>query len=111
MLDVPLPLKVVGSGPLARSSNHRRVEWPGQQGKAAVAALMRDAEFLIFPSEWFETFGLTIIEAYATGLPVIAGAVGAAAELVHDGTTGLLYETGNAAALVSVKWMLAHPAE
>jgi len=114
MLDVPLPLKVVGSGPLARlfEPSPPGIEWLGQQGKAAAAALMRDAEFLIFPSEWFETFGLTIIEAYATGLPVIASAVGAAAELVHDGSTGVLYESGNAAALASrVKWMLTHPAE
>ena len=56
MLDVPLPLKVVGSGPLARLFEP---SLPGSNGlasaaKAAVAALMRDAEFLIFPSEWLK---------------------------------------------------------
>ena len=72
--------------------------------------MMRDAAFLVFPSEWFETFGLTIIEAYSTGLPVIASAVGAAAELVRDGSTGLLYEAGNAAALAKgVEWAARPP--
>ena len=114
LLDALVPLKVIGSGPLDHlfASPPPGVEWLGQQGKAEVAAMMRDAAFLIFPSEWFETFGLTIIEAYSTGLPVIASAIGAAAELVRDRSTGLLYEAGNATALAEcVKWALAHPTE
>jgi glycosyltransferase involved in cell wall biosynthesis len=114
MLESRPPLKVIGSGPLDHlfEPPPPGVEWLGQQGKAEVARLMRDAAFLIFPSEWFETFGLTIIEAYSTGLPVIASALGAAAELVRDGLTGLLYPAGNAAALAErVRWALAHPAE
>jgi glycosyltransferase involved in cell wall biosynthesis len=114
MLAPAPPLKVVGSGPLERLFNPPSVavEWLGQQGKAEVTGMMRHAAFLVFPSEWFETFGLTIVEAYATGLPVIASNIGAAAELVHDGSTGLLYEPGNAAALANrVEWALTHPAE
>ena len=114
MLEVPPRLKVIGSGPLDRlfQPPPPGVEWLGQQSKADVARAMRDAAFLIFPSELFETFGLSVIEAYSTGLPVIASVGGAAAELVGDGDTGLLYEAGNAAALAhAVKWMLEHPAE
>jgi glycosyltransferase involved in cell wall biosynthesis len=114
MLESPPPLKVIGSGPLDHLFQRppQGVEWLGQQSKAAVARAMRDAAFLVFPSELFETFGLTVIEAYSTGLPVIASVGGAAAELVHDGSTGLLFEAGNAAALAqAVKWMLAHPVE
>ena len=114
MLGSMLPLKIIGGGPLDHlfKPPPPGVEWLGQQGKAKVAAMMRDATFLVFPSEWFETFGLTIVEAYSTGLPVIGSAVGTAAELVRDGSTGVLYEAGNAAALADrVRWMLAHPAE
>jgi glycosyltransferase involved in cell wall biosynthesis len=114
MVGTMLPLKVIGSGPLEHllHSPPPGVEWLGQRDKADVTALMRDAAVLIFPSEWYETFGLTIIEAYATGLPVIASAIGAATELVRDGSTGLSYAPGNAAALAErVQWMLAHPAE
>ena len=94
MLESPPPLKVIGSGPLDHlfKPPPPGVEWLGQQEKAEVARMMRDATLLIFPSELFETFGLTIIEAYSTGLPVIASAGGAAAELVRDRSTGLLYE-------------------
>jgi glycosyltransferase involved in cell wall biosynthesis len=109
-----LPLKVIGSGPLDHlfKPPPPRVEWLGQQTKAEVARMMRDATVLVFPSELFETFGLTIIEAYSTGLPVIASAGGAAAELVRDRSTGLLYESGDAAALANaVNRVLAHPAE
>jgi glycosyltransferase involved in cell wall biosynthesis len=114
MLESPAPLKVIGSGPLDHLLERPPpgVEWLGQQSKDEVARTMAGAAFLIFPSECFETFGLSIIEAYSTGLPVIVSAVGAAAELVRDGSTGLLFEAGNSEALAkAVKWMLAHPAE
>ena len=115
LLESPPPLKVVGSGPLDHlfepAAARSRMARPTGEGRRG-ARLMRDAAFLVFPSEWFETFGLTIIEAYSTGLPVIASDIGAAAELVRDRSTGLLYEAGNAAALAKcVKWALAHPAE
>jgi glycosyltransferase involved in cell wall biosynthesis len=113
-LESPPPLKVIGSGPLDHLLERPPpgVEWLGQQSKDEVSRMMQDAAFLIFPSECFETFGLSVIEAYSTGLPVIVSAVGAAAELVRDGSTGLLYDSGNAEALAkAVKWALAHPAE
>jgi colanic acid/amylovoran biosynthesis glycosyltransferase len=45
-------------------------------------------------------------------LPVIASAIGAAAELVRDGSTGLSYTPGKAEALAErVRWMLAHPTQ
>ena len=47
------------------------------------------------PSIWYETFGRTIIEAYATGTPVIASRLGAMQEIVDDGHTGLLFDPGN----------------
>jgi glycosyltransferase involved in cell wall biosynthesis len=53
----------------------------------------------VFPSEWYETFGLTIVEAFASGTPVLAAKIGAAAELVREGVTGQLFEAGSAASL------------
>jgi glycosyltransferase involved in cell wall biosynthesis len=75
-----------------------------------VVGLMREADFLVFPSEWYETFGRVIIEAFATATPVIAAGHGAAAELVHDGTTGLHFRPGDSVHLAAkVKWLSSNP--
>ena len=98
-----LPLKVVGSGPLEPllAAPPPGVEWLGQQSRERVLALMRDATVLVFPSEWFETFGLGIVEAFATGLPVVASRLGVIPELVRDGETGWLFAPGDAADLAA----------
>jgi glycosyltransferase involved in cell wall biosynthesis len=73
---------------------------------------MSAAEFLIMPSIWYETFGMVIAEAFASGLPIIASNLGAMAEIVDDGVTGLLFEAGNAEELgEKVEWAIAHPDE
>jgi glycosyltransferase involved in cell wall biosynthesis len=109
-----LPLKVVGVGQLEGGLRPPPpgVEWLGFRPADEVFALMRDATVLVFPSVWYETFGLTIIEAFATGLPVLASRLGTAAELVDDGSTGRHFEAGSAASLAeAVAWTLAHPGE
>jgi len=111
--DAPT-LKVVGSGPLERllADAPRTVEWLGRRSKAEVFALMQDASMLIFPSDCFESFGLAMAEAYATGLPVIASRHGSMAEIVVEGKTGLLFEPGTPSSLAErVRWALAHPEE
>ncbi len=113
-----VPLKVVGDGPLmaeVRGCVEREgltVEVLGRRSHEEVFALMRSASFLLFPSEWYETFGMTIAEAFACGLPVVASQLGAMAEIVEDGRTGLLFEPGNPEDLAArVEWALAHPQE
>jgi glycosyltransferase involved in cell wall biosynthesis len=65
---------------------------------------------LILPSIWYENFPRTLVEAFACGLPVIASRIGALAELVEDGITGLLFETGNAQDLAAkMKWAQNNP--
>lgn len=45
---------------------------------------------------------MTIAEAFATGLPVVAGRLGAMAEIIHDGSTGRLYQPGDPNGLADV---------
>jgi len=59
-------------------------------------AFLRGARMLIFPSIWFETFGLVAAEAMGHGIPVVASRMGAMSALVEDGVDGLLFEPGNA---------------
>jgi len=110
-----VPLKVVGDGPLAeevRGAAGRLpgVEWLGRKGQEEVYALMGDAAFLVFPSEWYETFGRVAIEAFAKGTPVLAADIGAVAEVTDHGRTGLHFRPGDPEDLAEkVEWAWTHP--
>ncbi|HEX5464791.1 MAG TPA: glycosyltransferase family 4 protein, partial [Burkholderiales bacterium] len=68
------------------------------------------AACLVMPSIWYENFPRTLVEAFASGLPVIGSRLGALAEIIDDGHTGLLFENGSAAALAEkMRWALANP--
>ena len=106
-------LHIAGDGPLAgRTADTAGAHWLGQRPQADVVAAMRSATVLVFPSQAPETFGLTVAEAFATGLPVIASAVGAAGEIVEDGVTGLLVPPDDPEALAgALRWTFEHPSE
>jgi glycosyltransferase involved in cell wall biosynthesis len=73
---------------------------------------MQGARFLVFPSMWYEGFPMTIAEAFAGGLPVVAAQLGSMAEIVQGGVTGPHFEPGNAADLAAkVEWAWEHPEE
>lgn len=100
-LHTRIPLKIVGDGPLsaqvmAAAERLTGVEWLGRKSMSEVHELMGDATFLVFPSKWYETFGRVAIEAFAKGTPVIAANIGAIAELVEVGRTGLHFQPANA---------------
>lgn len=96
-----LPLKIVGYGPLAEEVEQVAgqlpgVEWLGRRERSEVMALAGAAECLIFPSEWYEGFPMTIVEAFAVGLPVISSRVGAMSHLIRPGETGRHFTPGDA---------------
>lgn len=64
-----------------------------------VPDLLNSATLVLMPSRWPEPFGLVALQAAQMGRPVIASAVGGLPEIVDDGTTGLLVESGDEAAL------------
>jgi glycogen synthase len=61
-------------------------------------ALYRKAEVFVMPS-YYETFGISVVEAMAFGLPVVASKAGGLAEVVVDGVTGILVPPGDPRAL------------
>ncbi len=114
-----IPLKIVGGGEqrdhLAQKAiwnNLDMVEFTGLLPHDRTIAAIKGARFLIFSSEWYETFGLTMIEAFACGVPVICSRMGAMQEIVDDGRTGLHFTPGDSRDLAEkVEWAWNHPEE
>lgn len=113
-------LKIAGDGPvreelalaLGRVGSVRVVQWLGAVPQSKILALMRGARFLVVPSICFENFPLAIAEAFASALPVIASRLGAMAEIVADGETGLHFAPGDPSDLAAkAEWAWTHPRE
>lgn len=66
------------------------VEFLGELGCAEKLQLVGSSFALLNPMQWAEPFGLVMIEALATGTPVVATPAGSAPEIVDDGWTGFL---------------------
>jgi len=112
-----IPLKIMGDGPMsglvtAAMQEMPEIEWLGRRSLEEVYEVVGKAAFLVFPSEWYETFGRVAIEAFARGTPVVASRIGAIAELVDHERTGMLFHPSDSADLATqVEWLLSHPQE
>jgi glycosyltransferase involved in cell wall biosynthesis len=110
-------LSICGSGVLESqvrelSGANQLVNYIGQAPKEVVIREMQRARALVVPSEWDEGFPMTIVEAFACGLPVIASRLGAMEELIEDGRTGLHFTPGDPDDLAAkVRWAQDHPEE
>jgi glycosyltransferase involved in cell wall biosynthesis len=69
------------------------VEFIGEINDREKTQFLGDAQALLFPIEWPEPFGLSMIEAMACGTPVLAFRCGSVQEIVEDGVTGAIVET------------------
>jgi glycosyltransferase involved in cell wall biosynthesis len=92
-LDLPGSKVVVGDGP-ARAAFERdypEVRWAGFRTGEDLAKHYAGADVFVFPS-LTDTFGVVMLEANASGLPVAAYPVTGPIDVVHDGITGVLDE-------------------
>ena len=98
-IDLNIPLKIVGDGPLEKEirgkADLKKVQMIGKKPQSETLALIKKTRLLVLPSECFENFPRVIVEAYACGTPVVVSNIGAMAELVRNGETGLYFEVGN----------------
>jgi glycosyltransferase involved in cell wall biosynthesis len=100
-LDGRIPLKIAGDGPLAErvraaAAENRAITYLGRQPLAELLPLVGEAACLILPSVWYEQCPKILIESFAKGTPVLASRLGAMAELVDHGRTGLLFAPDSA---------------
>ena len=77
-------------------SRNPRTVFHGRYDNRRIGEVLGGLDVLVVPSLWYENAPLTIHEAYLAGIPVVASRLGGMAEYVHDGVTGLLFETGDA---------------
>jgi len=107
-----IPLTVVGSGPLEHVVRGASgVEWLGPLPRNHVLALMQRASVLVFPSEVYENCPMTLIQAFATGLPVVVSGHGSIGEMVGDGVTGWHFAPGDVSDLIRVVTTATEDAE
>jgi glycosyltransferase involved in cell wall biosynthesis len=104
-------VEVIGNGPLeALAREAFGAHYLGFRPLQEIMQRMGAARFMVLPSICYENSPRTIVEAYACGLPVIASRLGALADIVHEGVTGLLFNPGDAADLaVKIAWATANP--
>lgn len=102
--DLPneIKLKIVGSGKeennlkqYAKENNLDNVEFVGFKNKEEIKEYYQNCIATILPCNWFEIFGMTNIESFINGKPVIASNIGGIPEIVEHNVNGLLFEPTN----------------
>lgn len=112
-----IPLVVVGDGPMApkirqqaRDRGITSIEFRGRLPRTEAQTVVKEASFLVLPSECYENFPMGMVESFACGVPVICSRLGALQELVDDGRTGLHFTPGSPEDLAEkVAWARSHP--
>ena len=113
-----IPLLLVGGGPQTVQLREQAklcrgaVKLLGQLEPEQTISYVKRARFLVFPSRWYEPFGMGLLEAAACGVPAVASRIGAIPELVADNEIGLLFDPDNRDEFIErVRWAWSHPLE
>ena len=112
--NINFPLKIFGDGPIKHQieKNQSNITFLGHQPKNIIIEEMKLAKFLIFPSECYEGFPMTILESFASKLLVLASNIGSVCEIVKNLHNGILFEPGNIIDLrEKINWILTNPEE
>ena len=89
-----------GTGPLEKEiEGIENIQNVGFQKGEALERLIREAQFSIYPSEWYENCPFSVMESQMYGTPVLGARIGGIPELIKEGMTGELFTSGDKDAL------------
>src|SRR5271166_5718233 len=119
--DEPVVLDIVGNGPLhpvaAKLGNRPGCKWHGHvSDRQALADIVAKCQILVSPSvrtgKWEELFGISIIEAMASGLPCIASDHVGPRSIITDGVDGIILPEHSPDLIAyRIRRMISHPAQ
>jgi glycosyltransferase involved in cell wall biosynthesis len=103
-----VPLRIVGTG--ADEAKLRRlaeqsggdITFTGHLDGTALRDTIASARAIVVPSEWYENAPISVMEASAMGKAVIGARIGGIPELIRDGDTGFLFDSGNVESLTEL---------
>ena len=94
-----LKLIICGTGPLEqwckdfiKENQLKNVEMKGFVDNKTVKQIIGESAALILPTQWYEGFPMTILEAYSTGTPVLGSAMGNVGNLVKENVNGMHFD-------------------
>ncbi len=93
-------LLIIGEGPekealQSKYHNCSNITFMGSMQSMDVLSFLKKSQALIFPSIWYEGLPFTILEAFATGTPVIASKLGSMESMVSNGYNGFHFHKSN----------------
>src|SRR3954469_18392032 len=112
-------LKIVGTGPMeqelrnyVRDKGICNIEFLGFKSGDEKWQILRNCLCLVLPSEWYENFPVTVLEAYMASKPMVASRMGGLPYIVEEGKSGLLFEAGKPEELAKkIHYLVDHPEE
>lgn len=97
-----IKLKIVGQGNSkyekklkAQAKDLTNIKFIGFKDGYELKEIISNSRFTVLPSVWYEVFGLSILESFASGKPIIASNIGGIPETVKDGFNGFLVKPGD----------------
>jgi glycosyltransferase involved in cell wall biosynthesis len=109
-----IPFKIAGSSewmPHLAGAASKNVVFLGHLTGMELRNFYRSARMLVMPSVWFETFGMSLVEAMVWRKPTIVSRIGALTEIIEEGVTGLAVRPGGAEELSEkIRYLWERPA-
>jgi len=114
--DINIELDVLGDGAMLntikKKNLNNRIKFYGSLERNETSKFINKSKFIVIPSECYEGFPMTILEAFREGTLVLASNIGSIKSIIKDKFNGILFEPGNTSDLIDkVKWILNNPKE